>query len=135
MSHTRRQSKTIGFKAFCDDDADILAWWEGMPEGARSQVLRDLIRTAMTGQDNNHRANGHNTSANDQQLAQITEDTAWIRNALSDLPAYLERLVGQVPVIRLAPQAALPNELQSESPRLEQDAIERRKTKMRQNVW
>jgi len=43
-----RQSKTIGFKAFCDDDANILDWWESLPEGKRSDTLRHLIREAIT---------------------------------------------------------------------------------------
>ncbi len=135
MSSRRRKSKTIGFKAFYNDDADILAWWEEMPEGERSQVLRELIRAAPTGQENNQRANGHNTGANRQQLAKVCEDTTWIRSALSDLPAYLERLVGQAVVTRPVLQVEPSDEAQDDGPRLEQDAIERRKTKMRQNVW
>jgi hypothetical protein len=133
MSIRRRRSKTIGFKAFHDADQDILTWWEEMPEGERSQVLRDLIRAAMAGQGISSPSNGHN--ANSFQLTQVCEDTAWIRNALSDLPAYLDRLVGQVAATRQVPQAVVSEEPQDDGPRLEQDAIERRKTKMRQNVW
>ncbi len=135
MSSRRRQSKTIGFKAFYDDDADILEWWERMPEGERSQVLRDLIRAALMGQADKPRANGHTTAVKGQELAQVCEDTTWIRNALSDLPSYLERLMSQVVVTRPVLQVEPPDDVQDEGPRLEQDAIERRKTKMRQNVW
>jgi len=133
MSSTRRQSKTIGFKAFHDADQDILDWWEGMPEGERSRVLRNLIRAAIAGHEVSSQSNGHR--ANDPQLAKVCEDTAWIRHALSDLPAYLELLMSQLAVTRLVPQAVLTDEPQDDAPRLEQNAIERRKTKMRQNVW
>src|SRR5437870_4494316 len=78
MSSTRRPSKTIGFKAFQDTDQDILEWWEGLPEGQRSQVLRDLIRSAMADQGISSEWNGH--KADGQQLAQVGEDTAWIRS-------------------------------------------------------
>ncbi len=138
-----RKSKTIGFKAFQDSDADLLAWWEDIPEGERSGVLRDLIRAALAEQgsgpkSNGHSANGNGTHANGngyRQLAQVSEDTAWIRNALLDLPGYLERLVARVSVIRPVVQEAARDVLPDEAPRLEPDAIDRRKAKMRQNAW
>ena len=38
MEH--RTSKIIGFKAFYERDDDILDWWENIPSGERSHVLR-----------------------------------------------------------------------------------------------
>ncbi len=40
----KRQHKLIGFKAYFDTDADILDWWEGIADGERSHVIRDVIR-------------------------------------------------------------------------------------------
>ncbi len=138
-----RTSKTIGFKAFQDTDADLLTWWESIPEGERSGILRDLIRTTLAGQGNRPRSNGHSTNGNGahpngpgyQQFAQVSEDTARIRNALTDLPGYLERLVTQVAVVRPVMQPETPDDLPGDTRRLEQDAIDRRKANMRQNAW
>src|SRR5258707_3671854 len=135
-----RKSKTIGFKAFQDTDADLVTWWDGMPEGERSGVLRDLIRTAIAGQNGTPRSNGHSASTNGnshghQQLTQVCEDTAWIRNALTDLPGYLERLVAQVAVVQPVTQQIMPDSPPDDTPRMEPDAIDRRKAKMRQNAW
>lgn len=130
-----RKSKTIGFKAFQDTDADLLMWWDGVPEGERSQILRDLIRAALSEQGSSLRSNGHGINGNGHELAQVSEDTAWIRSALSDLPSYLERLVTQVAITRPVIQHGPPEVLSGDSPKLEQDAIDRRKAKMRQNTW
>src|SRR5437868_5424156 len=46
-SRPRRQGRAyrlLGVKAFLDADQDIVAWWEGLPERQRGQVLRTLIR-------------------------------------------------------------------------------------------
>lgn len=137
MSRTRagRKSKTIGLKAFQDTDADILAWWEGMPEGERSSILRHLIRTAIADQTVSRNQNGNGSHGNGNQFAQVCEDTAWIRNALSDLPTYLDQLVRQVAATRPVSQVMMTDELPDVVPRLEQEAIERRRSKMRQNAW
>jgi hypothetical protein len=41
---SKRGFKLIAFKAYHDTDTDILDWWEGIEEGERSEMIRDLIR-------------------------------------------------------------------------------------------
>ena len=43
----QRQHKLIGFKAYIDTGADLLAWWEGIRPRDRSETLRGLIRMAL----------------------------------------------------------------------------------------
>lgn len=44
-----RPGKLIGFKAFVDTDQDIIAWWDNLPPGQGSEVLRTLIRDHLAG--------------------------------------------------------------------------------------
>ena len=48
----RREHKLIAFKAYYDTDEDILDWWEGIEEGERSDVIRDMIREHLVPQQN-----------------------------------------------------------------------------------
>lgn len=45
-----RPGKLIGFKAFVDTDQDIIAWWDALPPGQGSEVLRTLIRDHLAGE-------------------------------------------------------------------------------------
>ena|SRR5664279_5619518 len=127
-----QKSKTIGFKAFQETDADLLTWWDGLPDGERSQVLRDLIRAAIARQSSHPNSNGHGSS---QAFTQVCEDIASIRTAITDLPGYLERIVTQVAVVRPVMEPGIPDTPPDNTPRLEQEAIDRRKANMRQNTW
>ena len=40
----KRNYRTITFKVYLDDDADILDWWDGIEAGERSDAIRDMIR-------------------------------------------------------------------------------------------
>ena len=126
---SRRFSKTIGFKAFHDTDADIIAWWEALPEGDRSDLLRDLIRAAIAG------SVAHKHEPATPMLRQISDDTAWLRAALTDLPGYLERLVSQVASSRPEASSTDSGTPPAAASHLDQDAVQRRKAKMRQNDW
>jgi len=125
----RRASRNIGLKAFLDTDADLVRWWEEMPDGERSEALRRIIRSAISG----------NTPqqvqpASDQHLGQVREDTAWIRQTLTDLPAYLERLMGHV-AIAAKPDAAQDANEDTDAPRLLPEDLERRRAKIQKSRW
>lgn len=134
MSRKRADAKckTIGFKAFYGNDADILTWWEAMPEGERSDVLRELIRKAINSES---RGTPQTGQSKDTQFRQVCEDTAWIRNALTDLPGYLERLVVRVTAAQAASPPVTPDSPPNDVPQLAQEVIQRRKANMRQNTW
>ena len=130
--HADAKSKTIGFKAFYGNDADILAWWEAMPEGERSDVLRELIRKAINSES---RGTPQTDPSKDKQFGQVCEDTARICNALTDLPVYLERLVVRVTATQAASPPVTPDSPPNDVPQLAQEVIHRRKANMRQNTW
>jgi hypothetical protein len=124
----RRTSRTIGFKAFEDTDADILQWWEAIPAGERSVKLRKVIRAAMISDGTSH--NGHAP-----EMVQVAEDTAWLRSAMMELPTYLEGLFSRMPVAQVVVQSVSSEGLPAEQPRLDQTAVDRRRANMKRSSW
>ena len=84
----QRQHKLIGFKAYTDTDADLLAWWEGIRPGDRSEALRELIRVAL-----GYQLRQPKTS---YDLFAVQQDINWMREALTDLPGYVEQVIQYV---------------------------------------
>lgn len=96
----KRQHKTLSFKAFEDTDQDILDWWEGIESGERSEALRDLIREHLDGRNGRNRLPRKSAPEPEVvpmvELARVRDDTTWIREALHDIPAYLEQVIQTV---------------------------------------
>ncbi len=133
---TTSRTKLIAFKASVEVDRDILAWWEGLPEGQRSEALRLVIRAFLGG----HvlvEPSQSKREVDSVAAQQIADDTAWIRASLMELPSYLERLVERTSVAR--PVATTTEESTStaepEQPRLEDEAVVRRRDKIGRNKW
>jgi hypothetical protein len=106
----KRQHKTLSFKAFEDTDQDILDWWEGIEEGQRSDTIRELIREHLTGRSGRQRSLRKSDPGLDilpvTELARVRDDTTWIREALHDMPSYLERVIQTVAAMQPAAVAA-----------------------------
>lgn len=83
----KRQHRLIGFKAYTDTDADLLAWWESIPTGERSETLRELLRLALG------YAVQRPHPTRDSDLTAVQEELAWLRQALADLPGYVQQAI------------------------------------------
>lgn len=129
----KRKHKLIAFKAFFDTDRDILEWWEGMQDGERSEVIRDLLRGYVKGLSL-YEARRPKVAVDGSVVLQVLDDTAWIRGALNDMPAYLEGLLGRMTVstmpINTVQAAPVPPDNS-----LNDDALARRKAKMGKAGW
>ncbi len=127
----KRISKVIGFRAFFDADRDLLEWWEGLPVGDRSNVLRELIRTGLqSGAGQFNPATIHYSD-----FSQLCVDTAWIRDALGDLPGYVERVIQQIAASQPLPSALTDGNNIRASSQLDDSNIRRREQRMRQSKW
>ncbi len=123
----RRQHKVIGLKVYADCDADIINLWESIAVGERSDILRDLIRMAIGGRALKHQAPDMLPGLND-----IKQDTDWIKDALNELPAYLERLLHNVQTVGdVQPQQ---RSQASAPPSLKEDDIARREARMKKTL-
>ncbi len=135
----KRQYRTITFKVFYDTDEDILDWWEGIENGERSEMLRDLIRDRITGHNGRHRPSRKSIPEPEvepmMELARVRDDTTWIREALHDMPAYLEQVIQTVAAMQPAMAIAggvisLPTE-----PALSMQDKTEREANMREKKW
>ena len=134
---SKRRYQMITFKVFEDTDSDILDWWEGIDEGERSDALRDLIRGYLGKQPRKNKV------LTIPELLEVRQDTLWIRDALNEIPGYLERLVQHVAAngaagITLQPVARSPTNgdvLPPTEPALSDNDSERRTRRMKRSQW
>jgi hypothetical protein len=129
--------RMINFKVYYDTDQDILDWWEGIDEGERSDALRDLIRGYLGKQP------PRNKLLTIPELLEVRQDTLWIRDALNEMPGYLERLVQHVAAngaaqIAIPPTARSPangDVLPPAEPALSDNDSDRRARRMKRSQW
>lgn len=135
----KRNYRMINFKVYYDTDQDILDWWEGIEAGERSDAMRDLIREQL----GVVRRKASKAPIIDlPELLEVRRDTLWIRDALNDMPAYLERVIQHVAantvvqpmVVGQHPPRASPP-VQNNEPALTDDDAERRTKRMRKATW
>ena len=105
QAHT--PGRYIGFRALPDRDDDLLDWWDAIPNGERSHILRNLIRAYLNGEITITPEGETPTEfSRDLQLAQIQAEVAWLRQAMMDLPDYLDHLFGKLKVIQMRSEPA-----------------------------
>jgi hypothetical protein len=134
---SKRAFKLIAFKAYYDTDQDILDWWEAIEEGERSDALRDLIREQL-----GIRRKSKAPIIDLPELLEVRRDTLWIRDALNDMPAFLERVIQHVAANSVVqsmavgqhPPRASPSAARDEQALTDDDA-ERRTKRMRKATW
>jgi hypothetical protein len=132
----KRGHKVIAFKAFFDTDRDILDWWEGMQDGERSDMIRDLLRGYLKGLSLVEAGRRQTVAVDGSMVLQMREDTAWIRDALNDMPAYLEALLGRLSVTAPAPPPVVEvTPVPASDDNLSDAALARRKARMGKATW
>lgn len=131
MSRKREKNyRLLTVKAYFDADADILAWWESIDMGERSTALREAIRLYAGQQLRPKRLDI-------PEMSEIRQDTRWIREALNDMPAYLERVIQQVAAVQpvMVGQTRSPAQAGHNQAALTDAAAERRTQRMRKATW
>jgi len=136
----RRQHKVIAFKAYYDTDQDILDWWEGIEDGERSEAIRDVIRDYLGLPSKTRRTRIAAGKIIDlPELMEVRRDTLWIRDALNDMPAYLERVIQHVAATAQVnvgqPARASPEVATDNGPALTDAESQRRVRRMQQATW
>lgn len=133
----KRTFKLIAFKAYYDTDEDILDWWEDIEAGERSDAMRELIREQLGIPRSPRKA----AIIDLPELMEVRRDTLWIRDALNDMPAYLERVIQHVannvqPIaVGQNPSRASPQVAVKDDPALTDAESQRRTKRMRNATW
>ena len=131
----KRNYRTITFKVYYDTDEDILDWWEGIEAGERSDAIRDLIREQLGQQPQR----GARKIIDLPELMEVRRDTLWIKDALNDMPAYLERVIQHVAANAQVsvghPARASPQVVAKDEPALTDAETQRRTRRMKGATW
>ncbi|MBK8139246.1 MAG: hypothetical protein IPK52_26080 [Chloroflexi bacterium] len=130
----KREHRLIAFKAFLDTDREIVNWWEGMEDGARSDVIRALLHSYIEGLPMYEAAQRKLIPVDSNTVREVHDNTRWIRDALSEMPAYLERLLGRLEATR-SPEAVSHPEPAVHEGGLTPEAQARRMAKMEKANW
>ncbi|MCB9452398.1 MAG: hypothetical protein H6672_13255 [Anaerolineaceae bacterium] len=97
MAQRKRATATV--KMTYSEDSDLIAWWNSIPRGSRNAVMKDMMRAYIE-----HNGGGYRPILprnipqpfDPGRFTQVCDDAAWIREALLDLPGYVERIIQQV---------------------------------------
>lgn len=134
MAKSKRVTATV--KMTPNEDSDLIAWWNSIPRGSRNAVLKDVMRDYLERNRGGYRPvmpRNVPQPFDPKRFTQISEDTAWIRTALMDLPGYLERVMQFVS----AQAASAPPAAQSMGANVavNEDAATRREARMKGKQW
>ena len=96
---TKQKRATATVKMTYTEDTDLIAWWNSVPKGTRNAVMKDMMREYIEKQRGSYRPvmpRNVPQPFDPNRFTQISEDAAWIRTAMSDLPGYVERVIQHV---------------------------------------
>ena len=135
MVKQKRVTATV--KMTYSEDADLIAWWHRIPRGSRNAVMKDMMRDYMARERGGYRPilpRNVPQPFDPARFTQVCDDAAWIRSALMDLPAYVERVIQHVASI--APGNGVPVSNGSVQPQdVSDDVAERREQRMKKAKW
>ena len=134
MAKTKRATATV--KMTYQDDVDLIAWWNSIPRGTRNAVMKDMMRDYIERNRGGYRPllpKNVPQPFDPLRFTQMCDDTAWIRNALLELPGYVEQVIQYVATnaqaVPIPAGGAPPTQGANEA-----DAA-RREARMRQAHW
>jgi hypothetical protein len=129
-------NRYIGFRVLSDRDDDILDWWDSIPNGERSHILRTLIRAYLCGEIVLTPEGEKPTEfSRNLQLAQLQAEALWIKNSLQDLPEYLENLIGGLKVVQGQSSPVAPTAGEANGSPIAQDDAEQRAAQITKRGW
>ena len=151
MSTRKRITATI--KMTFADDRDLIDWWQGIPLGQRNATLKEILRDHLAREGGDYRPRpvvavpAREAALDPHLLTQLRDDAAWIRDALYDMPGYLEQLVTQVTATQSTMQSTMQTDMQSANggapicapaldlPALNDAESQRRARKLKRATW
>lgn len=120
---TRTARVTVTIKLTAGKDDDLLAWLAAFPKGTRQANVKRMLRDAVRRQQEDERC-----------LAQIGQDTAWLRTALSEMPAWMEGLLSRMAVMQV-PEVSPPDTKPIRTGQLSSTDKTRREKRIAKAAW
>lgn len=122
---TRIPRTTLTIKLTAGKDADLLDWLNTIPKGRRQAIVKSLLRDAIQQQ--------LGELGTERRAVQIAEDTAWIRAALSDLPAWMTELLSHAAVVQ--PSEILRDSMPARKGQLSPSGVAQREQRIAKAAW
>jgi hypothetical protein len=97
MAKQKRATATV--KMTYTEDTDLIAWWNHIPRGSRNAVMKDMMRDYIERNRGGYRPmmpRNIPQPFDPNRFTQVCDDAAWMREALLDLPGYVERVIQHV---------------------------------------
>jgi hypothetical protein len=107
-------------------DDDLIAWLASLPKGTRQAVIKDMLRDAVE--------RGRQEVSVADHLAQIGQDTAWLRTALSEMPVWMEGLLSRIAIVQ-ALEVSPPNSKPIRTGQLSTEGQTRREKRIAKAAW
>jgi hypothetical protein len=117
---------TLTAKLVAGKDDDLIDWFVSLPRGRRQVAIKAMLRDAVQ--------RSCPGASNTDRLAQIGEDTAWLRAALSDMPTWMENLLSRV-VMAKATETATPDVRTARTGHLSAEGVARREKRIAKATW
>ncbi len=114
---------TLTVKLTVGKDDDLIDWLASLPKGERQSLIKRLLREAVQ-----HRQN------DEQCLAQIGQDTAWLRAAFSELPTWMEGLLSRISIVQVANATTVETKL-TRTGQLSTENVARREKRIAKARW
>lgn len=95
----KQKRATASVKMSYTEDADLIDWWNNLPRGSRTAVMKDMMRDYIERNRGSYRPiypRNQPQPFDPKHFMQLIEDAAWTRAALVDLPGYVERVIEHV---------------------------------------
>ena len=121
---TRAPRVTLTIKLTAGKDDDLIDWLASLPRGQRQSAVKRLLREALAAEQNVQADHTH----------QMSQDVAWLRAAMTELPTWLEGLLSRLTVVN----AVEPSSINSKPIRADQlstEGVTRRAKRIANTSW
>lgn len=117
---------TLTAKLVAGKDDDLIDWLASLPKGRRQVMIKEMLRDAV------QRSNQGASAAD--QMAQIGQDTAWLRAAFSELPTWMEGLLSRITVMQV-PETLRSDAKPTRTGQLSTEKVTRREKRIAKARW
>ena len=121
---TRAPRVTLTVKLTTGKDDDLIDWLGSLPQGQRQSAVKHMLREAIACEQNSQANQSH----------QMSQDVAWLRAAMSELPSCLEGLLSRVTVVN-AVESPSPNPKPIRADQLSTEGVNRREKRIAKTTW
>ena len=122
---TRAPRVTLTIKLTAGKDDDLIDWLDTVPQGQRQSAVKRLLREALA----------HEQNPQAEHTRQMSQDMAWLRAAMSELPTWLEELLSRLAIVNAVEPPSPLNPKPSRADQLSTEGVTRREKRIANTSW